>query len=99
MQLNKNKKSSSITLAPQLDAYQADALQEVLVSALAHGQPVTLKAADVTQLDTACAQVLAAAHLACQESSIDFTLQSPSPACEQTLQRLGLFETLTTAGK
>jgi anti-anti-sigma regulatory factor len=99
MQLNKNKKSSSIVLPDRLDVYQADPMQEIFVAAISHAQPINIKAGDVEQLDTACAQVIMAAKLACAEANIDLKVQESSEAFDAALDRLGLLETLTTAGK
>jgi len=91
------RKRGALVAPAELTIRQAEALREDLLSALKGPGPVTLALGAVERLDTAVAQLLLAARR--RAGAAGLVLADPSPACRETVSRLGLEAALFDVAK
>jgi len=77
----KNRKGlCEVTLDGELTIYEAVELKTALDKYLSSCKAITINLSAVSELDTACFQVLMMAKRECVKNKIDFTMNSHSPA-------------------
>ena len=85
---------SGVVCPPVLDLAYAPELKDVLLRALAEDGDVEVRAAEVTQADTACLQIFCAAAAALARDGRSLIVVEPSPALTRVAERLGLARAL-----
>jgi anti-anti-sigma factor len=82
----------------EMTIYRAVELKEMLFASAAASRATALDLSAVTELDTAGVQLLLLAQRAARARGVELTLQAPSAAALEVLQRLGL-EQMCTDGE
>jgi anti-anti-sigma factor len=83
----KNRKGlCEVTLDGDLTIYEASELKSELDKCLNKCKAITINLSAVSELDTACFQVLLMAKRECVKKEIDFTMNSHSPAVFDVLE-------------
>jgi ABC-type transporter Mla MlaB component len=91
---NKKPVSQDIALNADLRLAVAPALRDTLLAALAAGASVRLDGAGVTQVDTACLQILCAFIRDASASELDVSWHAPSDALVSGAAMLGLHRSM-----
>jgi len=83
----KNRKGlCEVTLEGDLTIYEAEELKNKLDKYLTKCKAITINLSAVSEIDTACFQVLMMAKRECVKNEIDFTMNSHSPAVYDVLE-------------
>jgi anti-anti-sigma factor len=90
--------NDALRIDGEMTIYRAVELKEMLFASAAASRATALDLSAVTELDTAGVQLLLLAQRAARARGVELTLQAPSAAALEVLQRLGL-EQMCTDGE
>jgi anti-anti-sigma regulatory factor len=84
----------SLSLNPILDLRSAGPLKDILQHGLGRGVPLQINASAVTQMSTACAQVLTAFFAEARKDGISLAVTGSSACFDTAFAKLGLAHVL-----
>jgi anti-anti-sigma regulatory factor len=84
----------SLSLNPILDLRSAGPLKDILQQGLGRGVPLQINASAVTQMSTACVQVLTAFFIEARKTGSPLSLSSSSASFDNAFLKLGLAHVL-----
>jgi anti-anti-sigma regulatory factor len=83
-----------LSLNPILDLRSAGPLKDILLQGLGRGVPLQINTGAVTQMSTACAQVLAAFFIEVRKAGIPLAVAGSSASFDNAFAKLGLARVL-----